>query len=115
MKKYNKKEAPLFSPLWFAQREKHAREMRRVAHYEGLEDCFQNVTKCNCSKKLKYCKQQEDAMNKYLDLMDKAEQCEKTALKLLHKKQTLLAIFYKNAAIGYKKKANKLNIQEVEE
>jgi len=36
--------------------EKYARPRVKDPKYEGLRSCFRNVTKCNYSKKLAYCK-----------------------------------------------------------
>ena len=49
-------------------------------------------------------------MTKYEELMNKSDECCLRAIKFAKKNDWNMATFYKNASIGFKEKALKLNV-----
>lgn len=54
-------------------------------------------------------------MTKYEELMNKSNECCLRAIKFAKKNDWDMATFYKNASVGFKKKALNLTLEQAEE
>ena len=54
-------------------------------------------------------------MTKYEELMNKSDECCLRAIKFAKKNDWDMAIFYKNASIGFKEKASNLTLEQASE
>ena len=54
-------------------------------------------------------------MTKYEELMNKSDECCLRAIKFAKKNDWDMAIFYKNASIGFREKASNLTLEQASE
>ena len=57
----------------------------------------------------------ENKMTKYEELMNKSDECCLKAIDFAKKNDWNMAMFYKNASIGFKKKALNLTLEQADE